>query len=168
MKITLSPSSIREIESMVADASLQLQDCWEGEDWVNVFNERASTNETGWTSVSERDKFAASCGKSVIRKLMDEMQRRVDAEKAAQEPQERPVPLNFAGPHKTGELPEDITPERIADVLGFAPNIDDDPSKVKFSWGFTYKGEQCGIWDYKGSRWSTYGPHWVFAELFGQ
>lgn len=76
------------------------------------------------------------------------------------------VPVNQCGDHRTGDLPPSLTPEAIAAVLGFAANIDDDESKVRFSWGFEVNGKRCGIWDYKGSRWSTFDPDNVLPELF--
>lgn len=63
-----------------------------------------------------------------------------------------------AGAHMSYRIPSSITPERIEEVLGFKPNIDDDPCKVTMSWGFKIDGVACGIWDYKGSRWSVYDP----------
>ena len=82
------------------------------------------------------------------------------------------VPMsNVCGTHRTGGL-TGLTKTDIDKVLGFKPNVDDDPCKVKYSWGFQYKGHKCAIWDYKGSwkdkYWSTYGPAEVFKELFGQ
>ena len=76
------------------------------------------------------------------------------------------VPINVAGSHKTGSLSATLSPVLITARLGFAPNIDDDPTKVTMSWGFTVDGVRCGIWDYYRNRWSTYGPHDVFAKLF--
>lgn len=83
---------------------------------------------------------------------------------------ERPKPYpNVAGTHRTGGL-TGVSHSDISKVLGFNSNVDDDPYKVKYSWGFTYKGHQCAIWDYKGSYrtldFSTYGPQEVFDELF--
>ena len=79
------------------------------------------------------------------------------------------TPNGVAGGHKTGEL-NDITPAMITEILGFGPNVDDDPDKVKHSWGFEVDGELCGIWDYKGSHhigmFSTFGPDRVFRALF--
>jgi hypothetical protein len=64
-----------------------------------------------------------------------------------------------------------MTVEKINEVLGFEPNVEDDLYKVKHSWGFEANGEICGIWDYKGSEkygeFSTYGSKNVFVELFG-
>ena len=73
---------------------------------------------------------------------------------------------------KTGSLPSGVTVEQINDALGFEPNYEDDPDKVEFSWGAdvydTVTGEstEIAIWDYKGSRWSTYGDPDVLGRLF--
>lgn len=79
--------------------------------------------------------------------------------------------INKAGKNKTGEL-TGITVAGINHILGFEPNVQDDPDSVEHSWGFLVDGEHCGIWDYNGSsRWgifSTYGNHEVFKELFGR
>ena len=76
------------------------------------------------------------------------------------------LPLNEVGPHRTGSINPNYTVEDINRILGFAPNVQDDPDKVENSWGFTVNGVQCGIWDYKGARWSTFGPKEVFNKLF--
>lgn len=76
------------------------------------------------------------------------------------------VPVNRAGNHRTGSLPSSITPAQIKKVLGFAANIDDDKTKVKHSWGFTVDGKFAAVWDYKGSRWSTFDPDGVLPGLF--
>ena len=75
-------------------------------------------------------------------------------------------PVDQPGKYRTGKLNSRIHPEDIEKILGFPANIDDDPDKVKYSWGFLADGHQCGIWDYKDSRWSTYGPQTVFDQLF--
>lgn len=67
-------------------------------------------------------------------------------------------PINRAGLCLSYYLSPNITVEQISEVLGFSPNVKDDPDKVKYSWGFTINGKKCGIWDYKGSRWSVYDP----------
>ena len=85
------------------------------------------------------------------------------------------TPSQNGGSHRTGGL-ENITVDRINKVLGFKPNIEDDPYKVVNSWGFsvTLRGKvhECGIWDYKGSQnwnsFSTCGPDEVFRALFGE
>ena len=74
------------------------------------------------------------------------------------------------GSYRTGGL-KDITKRQIMEVLGFAPNVDDDELKVVNSWAFNVNGrEVCAIWDYKGShlynRWSCYDPAGVLPALF--
>jgi hypothetical protein len=79
------------------------------------------------------------------------------------------VPINKAGAHRTGAL-YDINVKTITDILGFNPNVQDDPDKVEHSWGFEVDGQYCGIWDYKHSnewgQFSTFGPAEVFEKLF--
>lgn len=79
------------------------------------------------------------------------------------------VPVDEAGSHREGSL-KGVTVAQINKALGFKPNVQDDPDKVKHSWGFTADGVLCGIWDYKGSEmfnsFSTYGPREVFEKLF--
>jgi hypothetical protein len=79
-------------------------------------------------------------------------------------------PVNKAGSHRTGTL-NDIKAAEITRILGFKSNIQDDPDKVKYSWGFEVDGKLCGIWDYKGSvrlgQFSTYGDHEALAKIFG-
>lgn len=79
-------------------------------------------------------------------------------------------PFNKTGPCRTGGL-KNVNINKIISVLGFGPNVADDPDKVKYSWGFTVDEVQCGIWDYKGSsdygEFSTYGPKTIFQSLFG-
>lgn len=50
-------------------------------------------------------------------------------------------------------------------TAGKAFRRDDDPDKVKFSWAFLVDGKECAIWDYKGTRWSGYGPRECFDAL---
>lgn len=79
-------------------------------------------------------------------------------------------PFNEAGSNYTGQL-VNITPQAIADKLGFPPNVKDDPFKVKHSWGFTANGKVCGIWEYKDSHkygnFSFCGPMETMIEIFG-
>jgi hypothetical protein len=76
-------------------------------------------------------------------------------------------PTNEAGSYRETGL-EGVTYKEICEVLGFKPNVKDDPNKVKYSWGFTINGEPAGIWDYKGSHkynsWSVFNP--TVLELF--
>ena len=78
-------------------------------------------------------------------------------------------PINVGGEFKTGAL-YDINVDTITEVLGFAPNVADDPHKVVNSWGFEIDGHKFGIWDYKGShhagQFSTYGDAGVLSKLF--
>lgn len=77
---------------------------------------------------------------------------------------------NFTGSHRTGTL-YDINASTISKILGFTPNVQDDPDKVVNSWGFMVDGKKLAVWDYKGShfhgQFSTYGDRRVLAELFG-
>ena len=70
------------------------------------------------------------------------------------------------GDHRTGSIDSAYTVRDINRILGFRPNVQDDPSKVKHSWGFKADGQPCGVWDYKGGRWSVFGPKEVFDTLF--
>ena len=78
-------------------------------------------------------------------------------------------PTQLSGSHRTGTLTK-YTKEQIESILGFAPNVEDDPDKVVNSWAFTIDGYKCAIWDYKGSHhydiWSVYDPHNVLEQLF--
>jgi hypothetical protein len=64
-----------------------------------------------------------------------------------------------------------VTVREVEAVLGFPPNVVDDPDKVTVSWSFDMNGNQCAIWDYKGSlsqnHLSTFGVDEVFDQLFG-
>lgn len=79
------------------------------------------------------------------------------------------APHSEPGDSCTGSLPSYISPAEITRRLGFQPNVRDDPYKVKYSWGFTVNGKRCGIWDYKGDRWSVWDPsgvlHLIFPEI---
>ena len=79
------------------------------------------------------------------------------------------LPIKLSGSHRTGTLTK-YTKEQIIDILGFAPNVEDDPDKVVNSWAFTLDGCECAIWDYKGSHhyeiWSVYDPANVLSKLF--
>lgn len=80
------------------------------------------------------------------------------------------MPVDKPGDCKTGTL--HASAEEIERVLGFPPNVEDDPDKVEHSWGFTVDGVRCGIWDYKGSGgcgvFSVYDPQGVLPTLFGK
>lgn len=80
-------------------------------------------------------------------------------------------PLNRTGDSRTGHL-EGLTKGQIIKILGFKPNVQNDPSKVVNAWGFTVDDIRCAIWDYKGSHkdkyWSTFGPDIVLQAVFPQ
>lgn len=80
------------------------------------------------------------------------------------------VPVNKPGDCCTGNL-TGLTAAQISKKLGFKPNVEDDPDKVKYSWGFTVDGVRCGIWDYHGSyknkSFSTFGPADALVKVFG-
>lgn len=72
--------------------------------------------------------------------------------------------------HRTGTLRR-ITTREIAEAFGFAPNVDDDPDKVRYSWGAVVDGAEIAVWDYKGSarynEFSTFGPDRILSAMFG-
>jgi hypothetical protein len=80
------------------------------------------------------------------------------------------VPVSNVASHKTGSI-VGLTKAQIDAILGFKPNVDDDVSKVKYSWGFNVQGNNCAVWDWKGSHkfkeWSAYGPESVLRAVFG-
>lgn len=75
-----------------------------------------------------------------------------------------------SGTHRTGSL-VGVTAAQISQVLGFGPNIKDDPYKVVNSWCALVDGNLIAIWDYKGSHeygvFSTYGNPEILDQLFG-
>lgn len=79
------------------------------------------------------------------------------------------TPVAKPGAHRTGTL-YDINVKTISNILGFEPNVQDDPDKVVNSWGFEVDGVHCAIWDYKGSHnfgsFSTFGPNEIFEKIF--
>lgn len=80
----------------------------------------------------------------------------------------KPIDYHIAS-YKTGAIVGYST-EDIINKLGFKPNVNDDPGKVESSWCFEVDGEECAIWDWKGSQYhkvfSTFGPSEIFANLF--
>jgi len=80
------------------------------------------------------------------------------------------VPVSDVASHKTGRI-VGLSKAEIDRILGFKPNVADDPGKVKHSWGFNVQGNDCAVWDWKGSHklkeWSAYGPDSVLREVFG-
>jgi hypothetical protein len=80
-------------------------------------------------------------------------------------------PSDSASSHRTGSLIH-VDRKLITKLLGFAPNVEDDPDKVTASWAFTVDGVECAVWDYKGSfkykRASTFGPIEALEKVFGR
>jgi hypothetical protein len=80
------------------------------------------------------------------------------------------VPVSDVASHKTGRI-VGLTKAQIDEILGFKPNVVDDPYKVKHSWAFNVQGNDCAVWDWKGSHklreWSAYGPDAVLRKVFG-
>lgn len=78
-------------------------------------------------------------------------------------------PLPHAVGHKTGTI-HGLSATQIAGILN-VPQVPDDEAKVAYSWAFKCDGHECGVWDYYGSgeryNFSTYGPSYIFKELFG-
>jgi hypothetical protein len=78
------------------------------------------------------------------------------------------TPINeWFSTHRTGTL-KGLSALEIAKKLGFAPNVDDDPDKVQYSWAFSIDGKKAAIWDYKGSsvdkQFSVYDPEGALAN----
>lgn len=67
---------------------------------------------------------------------------------------------------KQHSLNPSLTVEDIASKL---PGIQDQgrsgDGKCTHTWEFFADGKECSIWDYKGARWSAWGPREVFEEL---
>ena len=77
------------------------------------------------------------------------------------------LPVNQVGDCREGML-TGLSVADVTRILGFVPNCDDDPDKVENSWGFTVDGVRCGVWDYKGFEFSTFGPHETLRKVFGK
>jgi hypothetical protein len=77
--------------------------------------------------------------------------------------------MHHAVGHKTGSL-HGLSADEIQNILN-VPQVPDDEAKVCYSWAFKCDGHECGVWDYYNSsdrlNFSTYGPHHIFIELFG-
>lgn len=56
--------------------------------------------------------------------------------------------------------------DTVSQLLGFRPNgLPSCDGKVTAEWNFVADGQPCSIWDYRGARWSAYGPREVFEAL---
>jgi hypothetical protein len=81
------------------------------------------------------------------------------------------IPDSHCCGHQTGSI-HGLTAVQIKNILGFASNVRDDDSKVKYSWGFRIGSEKAAVWDYKGSarekEFSTWGDHATLRTIFGK
>lgn len=69
--------------------------------------------------------------------------------------------------HKTGSLPSKLSKKQITDRLGVEPDTEGSADgKVTSQWNFFVNGQPCAIWDYKGSKWSTFDPDNVLKLVF--
>lgn len=73
----------------------------------------------------------------------------------------------FHGTHKMWSLDPKLSAPNITKLLGghVKPTKGSADGKCTFTWDFYADGQPCGIWDYKGCRWSGYGPEEVFKNL---
>lgn len=67
---------------------------------------------------------------------------------------------------RTGTLAPELAATEITAKLNIEPERGSDDGKVSLFWRFYADGKPCGIWDYRGARWSTDGPREVFERLF--
>lgn len=73
---------------------------------------------------------------------------------------------DFVMSSRTGGLNPTLTEADITAALNVRPVNGSDDGKVTLTWRFTVDGVRCEIWDYKGSRWSTFGPAKALAKVF--
>jgi hypothetical protein len=73
--------------------------------------------------------------------------------------------------HRQHRLPESLTVEQITIATKSEPKLGSTDGKCDHTWTF-YAQENfadvpivCQIWDYKGSRWSAFGPREVFESI---
>jgi hypothetical protein len=79
------------------------------------------------------------------------------------------TPFSQPGQYRTGRLvglSDQEVHERIPDA--YFSNERSADGKVTREWSFKTDGHHCGIWDYRGARFSTFGPDFVFKTLFGE
>jgi len=81
------------------------------------------------------------------------------------------IPIDEAGGSRT--LTVATTYDKICSVVGFEPNVEDDPDKVEASWGFQDSDGRKGfLWCYKIGKgacrsWSADGSRKLLEDLFG-
>lgn len=81
-------------------------------------------------------------------------------------PDVMPYPESFMASHRQGRLSSAITARAISARLGMPSKGASGDGKATHDWQFVFDGNECAIWDYKGTRWSYYGPRAVFESLF--
>lgn len=96
-------------------------------------------------------------------------ERRTYAEKLAEFDAKRPklVPVETlrGGSHKQHSLkPIPVGQMRIT-LAGVPDAGKSGDGKCQHTWRFLADGQECAVWDYKGERWSGYGPKDVFERL---
>lgn len=74
------------------------------------------------------------------------------------------APASWISSHRTGSLDESLSVGDINRALGNKIKATSG-DKSRYQWDFLVDGVECAIWDYKGSRWSTYGPASAFAKI---
>lgn len=74
---------------------------------------------------------------------------------------------SFHSTHKMWSLDPKLSVPDINKLLGGVVICEkgSDDGKCRYTWNFYANGQPCGIWDYKGFRWSGYGPEEVFKHL---
>ena len=70
------------------------------------------------------------------------------------------------GGGRTGGLNSSLSVSDINNALGFRAQHRNGDKSTR-CWSFVFDNNVCEIWDYKGYRWSTGGPHHVFKSIFG-
>ena len=74
--------------------------------------------------------------------------------------------VDFISSFKMWSLDRTLSVERIGEML---PNVRDQGTsadgKCTHTWDFTVDGAECSIWDYKGLRWSAYGPEAALRSI---
>lgn len=70
----------------------------------------------------------------------------------------------FQASYRMGRIPANRSIEEITKKLSLEPTI--AVGKINTEWRFTIDGKSCGIWDYKGARWSVWAQDlYAFAKL---
>lgn len=73
---------------------------------------------------------------------------------------------SFTESWKQWGLDPNITPEQIDAALpGVERQEESDDGKVTLAWDWFADDRPCSLWDYRGKRWSAFGPREVFEQL---